>query len=59
MVRAMRGVFNSKRNRPVDLAFKVFDTKIKPQVLYDSQLWGDGYYECIEKVQIQLFKAYI
>ena len=59
MVGAMRNVFNTFKKLPVDLAFKVFDIKIKPIVLYGSQVWGIGYYECIEKVQIQFCKAYL
>ena len=41
------------------MAFKIFDIKIKPLILYGSQIWGCGYYENIEKVQIQFCKAYL
>ena len=57
MVGAMRNVFNTFKKLPVNLAFKVFDIKIKPLVLYGSQVWGIGYYECIEKLQIQFYKS--
>ena len=59
MVGAMRKIFNKFNNLPVNLAFKIFDIKIKPLLLYGSQLWGNGYHESIEKVQIQFCKAYL
>ena len=59
MVSAMRKLFNTYKNIPIDIAFHIFDVKIKPMVLYASQIWGFGYHECIEKVQIQFCKAYL
>lgn len=59
MVGAMRKIFNKFNNLPVDLAFRIFDTKIKPLTLYGSEIWGCGYFECIENVQIQFCKAYL
>ena len=59
MVGAIRKVFNTYTNIPVHIAFKIFDIKIKPMVLYGSQIWGLGYHEPIEKVQIQFCKAYL
>ena len=59
IVGVLRKMFNKFNNLPLDLAFRIFDTKIKPLVLYGSQIWGCGYFECIEKVQIQFCKAYL
>ena len=59
MVGAMRKLFNTYQNIPVHIAFKIFDVKIKPMLLYGSQIWGCGYYECIENVHIQFCKAYL
>ena len=59
MVGAVRKLFSTYRNIPANIAFKIFDIKIKPMVLYGSQIWGSGYHECIENVQIQFCKAYL
>ena len=59
MVNVMRKIFNTYKNIPINLAFKIFDIKIKPLVLYGSQIWGHGYHACIEKVQNRFCKAYL
>ena len=59
MVGAIRKVFNTYKRIPSNIAFKIFDLKIKPLLLYGSQIWGCGYYEIIEKVQIQFCKSYL
>ena len=59
MVGAMKKVFSKYRNIPIKIAFKIFDIKIKPMLLYGSQIWGCGYQESIERVHIKFCKAYL
>ena len=40
-------------------AFKVFDIKIKPILLYGAEIWGIKYYNAIEHVQIKYCKAFL
>ena len=48
--------FNKMSYIPVNTFFKVFDTRICPVMLYESELWGLQYMNCIEHVQIYACK---
>ena len=41
---------------PKDMMFKVFDTKVCAQLLYGSELWGTGNYDCLERIQYYICK---
>ena len=38
------------------LLFKLFDSKVKPIILYGSEIWGVKKYDCIENVHIKFCK---
>ena len=42
---------------PVNTLFKIFDTKVKPILLYGSEVWGFQKYDEIEQVQIKFCKS--
>ena len=60
--KALRAVAGIKRlyfrfkALPVDMVFKIFDTKIKPILLYGSEIWGFQEYDAIEKVHVKICK---
>ena len=60
--KALRAVAGIKRlyfkfkTLPVDMVFKIFDAKIKPILLYGSEIWGFQKYDAIEKVHIKICK---
>lgn len=58
-VSAVRGLFNKLRVVDPRTAFKIFDLKIKPVLLYGAEIWGTQDSENIEKVQMQFCKAYL
>ena len=39
---------------PVNMLFRIFDTKVKPILLYGSEVWGVRKYEDIEKIPSQI-----
>ena len=41
---------------PVNLMFRIFDTKVKPILLYGSEIWGVRKYEDIENIQVRYCK---
>ena len=41
---------------PKDMMFKIFDTKVCAQLLYGSELWGTGNYDCLERIQYYVCK---
>ncbi len=41
---------------PVNLLFRIFDTKVKPILLYGSEIWGVRKCEEIEKIQVRYCK---
>ena len=58
-LRALAGIkrlFFKLKNMPAETVFKIFDVKIKPILLYGSEIWGLKRYEDIEKVQIKMCK---
>ena len=58
-LRALAGIrklYFKLKQLPVDMVFKMFDVKIKPILLYGSEIWGFQKYEAIEKIQIKLCK---
>ena len=58
--KAMAGIKRLHRTLgsiPVSTLFHIFDTKIKPILLYGSEVWGFKKYEDIEKVQVNFCKT--
>jgi len=39
--------------------YKIFDTKICPQLLYGSEIWGANRYDDLERVQIYACKRFM
>lgn len=69
---SVQNLFNRRQIKDVEKAFKIFDTKIKSNVLHDLKsgepvimlyftftLLISNYYDCIENVQIRFCKAYL
>ena len=60
--KALRAVYGIKslyfrlRTIPASTIFKIFDTKIKPILLYGSEVWGVKSFEAIENVHIKICK---
>ena len=52
----MRYLCNRYDYFPSDMLFRIFDTKIKPILLYGSELWGVKRYEDIENAHIKFCK---
>ena len=50
IVNSARGFFNRYKYIDVKTAFKIFDMKIKPILLYGSEVWGFGYHESMKYV---------
>eukprot|EP00745_Piridium_sociabile_P032248 TRINITY_DN54259_c0_g1_i1.p1 TRINITY_DN54259_c0_g1~~TRINITY_DN54259_c0_g1_i1.p1 ORF type:complete len:488 (+),score=9.92 TRINITY_DN54259_c0_g1_i1:311-1774(+) len=60
--KALRAVAGIKRlyfrlqNIPTSTVFNIFDTKVKPILLYGSEIWGFQQYNDIDKVQVKICK---
>ena len=52
-------MFNNLRIVDFKTACMIFDVKIKPMLLYGSEIWGHQVIEDIERVQIMYFKAFL
>jgi hypothetical protein len=46
-------------NIPHHIYFKIFDTQIKPILLYGAELWGFQRYEVLERIQTLACKRYL
>lgn len=55
----IRNMFNRLESINCTTALKIFDAKIKPMVLYGSEIWGTKAYECIEHIQIRFIKTFL
>lgn len=55
----LRGVFNKLRKVNIRTAAILFDMKIKPMLLYGSEIWGTEILTEVEKSQITYFKAFL
>jgi hypothetical protein len=58
-LRAVAGVkrlYYKLRNLPAQTVFKIFDAKVKPILLYGSEIWGFRPCDDIEKVQVKVCK---
>lgn len=55
-VAGIRKLYFRLQGLPVDTLFKIFDTKVKPILLYGSEVWGFQRRECIERVHIKVCK---
>ena len=55
----LRSIFNNLKFVDTHTAFKIFDIKVKPILLYGAEIWGTEYQEIIEKIQIKFCKAYL
>ena len=59
LVKTMRSLFNKYEIISPNIAFRIFDVKIKPMIMYGSEVWGVGYFSSIENIQIQFCKAFL
>ena len=55
----MRAVFNKLKKIEISTAVKIFDMKIKPMILYGSEIWDVKFIDQIENIQIKYFKAFL
>eukprot|EP00745_Piridium_sociabile_P014687 TRINITY_DN21651_c0_g1_i6.p1 TRINITY_DN21651_c0_g1~~TRINITY_DN21651_c0_g1_i6.p1 ORF type:complete len:655 (+),score=42.51 TRINITY_DN21651_c0_g1_i6:130-2094(+) len=53
---AIRKLYFRLQGIPVVTLFKIFDSKVKPILLYGSEIWGFQRYEAIEKVHNKVCK---
>ena len=53
---AIRKLYFRLHGIPATTLFRIFDTKVKPILLYGSEIWGFQRYEVIEKVHIKVCK---
>lgn len=59
IIQNIRRMFQRLDILPLSLASKIFDVKIKPILLYGSEVWGVKKYECLENLQIRYFKMFL
>ena len=58
-LRAVAGIkklYFRLKNLPADTVFKIFDAKVKPILLYGSEIWGSQKFDDIERVHIKICK---
>ena len=55
-VAGIKRLYFRLKNLPAETVFKVFDTKVKPILLYGSEVWGCKKFDDIEKVHIKICK---
>lgn len=49
-LQSIRKIFSNLDEIKLDIAAKIIDVRIKPILLYGSEIWGTKIYECIEHV---------
>ena len=59
IISRLRHVFNKLDGVDIKTAAKIFDMKIKPLLMYGSEIWGTKQYDTVENVQTRFFKAFL
>ena len=59
IINCIRRLFTNNESINFRTAVKIFDIKIKPLLLYGSEIWGTKVYEKIENAQIKYFKSFL
>lgn len=55
----IRRMFNRLDGLNVVTAFKIFDCKVKPILLYGAEIWGTKCHDVIDNVQVKFCKAFL
>ena len=58
IISLIRNLFKTLDNFSLRIASKIFDIKIKPIILYGSEIWGTRRHESLEHVQIKFYKLF-
>jgi len=55
-VAGIKRLYFRLKNLPASTVFSISDTKVKPILLYGSEIWGFQQYHDIEKIQVKICK---
>ena len=59
LVHKLRYILDNINYIDAKIALKIFDTKVKPILLYGAEIWGTSHIEIIEKIQIKFCKMFL
>ena len=59
VLNSIRRMLNAIDSLSFSVAVKIFDIKVKPILLYGSEIWGTQYFDTLENVQIKFFKMFL